>query len=218
MWIILILSLIILGVASISTLLIDDVKIITRLKTDVIPGSFAVGIGITLMFYLGTTSEVEELEIKLNKLRFDRQEITKKIEDEKNLDIFHTIQLSLNQLDEYYTINKSQATTSFRFSLFAIVLGLITLLIGVWMNYYGSKNIPLTFLAGASTLLLEFIGGAYFFMYKKSLEQVNFFFGQLIRVQDTMLAINLVNGVNDDSKKTDMTEKIIVSLLERSLK
>jgi len=55
-------------------------------------------------------------------------------------------------------------------------------------------------------------------MYKKSLDQVNFFFGQLIKVQDTMLAINLAKAIKEDSKKVDMQEKIIVSLLERSLK
>jgi hypothetical protein len=53
---------------------------------------------------------------------------------------------------------------------------------------------------------------------KKSLEQVNFFFAQLIKVQDTMLSINLVDDISEDIKKIEMTEKIIVSLLERSLK
>jgi len=55
-------------------------------------------------------------------------------------------------------------------------------------------------------------------MYKKSLEQVNFFFGQLIKIQDTMLSINLSNNIKDEVRKTEMQEKIIVSLLERSLK
>jgi hypothetical protein len=157
-------------------------------------------------------------EVKLSQLKIDRDNITRKIESKDNLDIFHTIQLSLNQLDEYYTINKNQATTSFIISLTVITLGFVMLIVGISLNYYGLKNIPLTYLTGVSSILLEFIGGAYFFMYKKSLEQVNFFFGQLIRVQDTMLAIKLVEEVKDDNKKVEMTDKIIVSLLERSLK
>ena len=110
------------------------------------------------------------------------------------------------------------ATTSFRFSIAAIVVGLCFILTGITLNYTGAKTIEITYLAGISGILLEFIGGAYFFMYKKSLDQVNFFFGQLIKVQDTMLAINLAKAIKEDSKKVDMQEKIIVSLLERSLK
>jgi hypothetical protein len=55
-------------------------------------------------------------------------------------------------------------------------------------------------------------------MYKKSLEQVNFFFGQLIKIQDTMLSINLADNIENIERKNEMNEKIIVSLLERSLK
>jgi MFS family permease len=178
------------------------------------PGGF-----LALLFISHFASRIPDVfEIQLEKLREERVEITQKIEQEKELDIFHTIQLSLNQLNEYYTINKGQARSSFRFSIFSIVVGLITIVTGIWFFYFGRSNIELTFITGISGVLLEFIGGAYFFMYKKSLEQVNFFFGQLIKIQDTMLAINLANNIEDKEKRTVLTDKIITSLLERSLK
>lgn len=155
---------------------------------------------------------------ELNVLRAERIEITQKIEEKKELDIFHTIQLSLNQLNEYYSINKNQARSSFRFSLFSIVLGLCTILAGVWLTYLNVATIELGYITGISGVILEFIGGAYFFMYKKSLQQVNFFFGQLIKIQDTMLSINLAQSIEDTGKKTEIMDKIITSLLERSLK
>ena len=58
----------------------------------------------------------QEKDEELKNLIAERVIITQKIETEKELDIFHTIQLSLNQLNEYYTINKNQAKSSFRFS------------------------------------------------------------------------------------------------------
>ena len=122
---------------------------------------------------------VGKVDMELEKLRIERLEITQKIEDKNKLDIFNTIQLSLNQLNEYYTINKDQARRSFRFSLFAIVVGLITIIAGVWIHFLGIAKIELVYITGASGIILEFIGGAYFFMYNKSLEQVNLFFGQL---------------------------------------
>lgn len=159
------------------------------------------------------------LEIELAKLHTERHEITSKIEGDNDRKIFNTIQLSLNQLTEYYSINKAQAKSSFGLSIFAIILGLVTIMAGIWMFYLnGNPNINLTILTGLTGLLLEFIGGAYFFMYKKSLEQVNFFFGQLIKIQDTMLSIDLAKNIGSSNKQIEMTEKIIISLLERSLK
>jgi hypothetical protein len=160
----------------------------------------------------------QEKDEELKNLIAERVIITQKIETEKELDIFHTIQLSLNQLNEYYTINKNQAKSSFRFSVFSIVIGLITILTGIWLQYLDIAKIEISYITAISGLILEFIGGAYFFMYKKSLEQVNFFFGQLIKIQDTMLSINLADNIENADKKNEMNEKIIVSLLERSLK
>ncbi|RBN49728.1 TRADD-N-associated membrane domain-containing protein [Flavobacterium psychrolimnae] len=168
------------------------------------------------IYFFEQSSDATDAELK--NLKAERVIITQKIETEKELDIFHTIQLSLNQLNEYYTINKNQAKSSFRFSVFAIVIGLITILTGIWLQYLDIAKIEVNYITAISGLILEFIGGAYFLMYKKSLEQVNFFFGQLIKIQDTMLSINLANNIESVEKKTEMNEKIIVSLLERSLK
>jgi len=169
-----------------------------------------------LVYFFEQSSHDSDTELK--ELKNERVAITQKIETEKELDIFHTIQLSLNQLNEYYTINKNQAKSSFRFSVFAIVIGLITILTGIWLQYLDVAKIEITYVTAISGLILEFIGGAYFFMYKKSLEQVNFFFGQLIKIQDTMLSINLANNIENADTKTEMNEKIISSLLQRSLK
>lgn len=169
-----------------------------------------------LIYFLEQSSYATETELK--NLKTERDAIKQKIEAEKEFDIFQTIQLSLNQLNEYYTINKNQAKSSFRFSVFAIVIGLITILTGIWLHYLNITKIEISYLTAISGLILEFIGGAYFFMYKKSLEQVNFFFGQLIKIQDTMLSINLANNIESVEVKTEMNEKIIGSLLQRSLK
>ncbi|MES5896657.1 hypothetical protein [Bacillus cereus group sp. RP43] len=58
----------------------------------------------------------------------------------------------------------------------------------------------------------------YFHVYKKSLEQLNFFYEKLEKTQDTMVAIELTNSINDDVKKIELQEKIILNLIERSSK
>lgn len=63
-------------------------------------------------------------EIKSNKE--ERNEINRRL-DNRPEDILITIQLGLNQLNEYYIINKGQARNSFRFSIFAVIAGLLTI-------------------------------------------------------------------------------------------
>jgi len=159
-------------------------------------------------------NEVKELET----LKVEREEIKQELKGDNHHDIFKIAQLSVNHLNEYYTINKRQSTISYVFSMAAILAGLALIVGGIILNYTGFKTVQTTYLAALSGILLEFIGGAFFFMYKKSLEQVNLFYSQLIKIQDTLMAISLADGIKDDSKKSDMQEKIIVSLLERSLK
>ncbi len=136
------------------------------------------------------------LQIELQSLREERKRITERLAETPKPDILDTIQLSLNQLNEYYTINKSQARNSFTFSVFAIVVGLGTLLGGIWIFYLReTPKIELTAITSIAGVLTQFIGGAYFYLYRRSQEQLNFFFAQLVKMQDTMLSVKLCEEV-----------------------
>ncbi|MBU5213064.1 TRADD-N-associated membrane domain-containing protein [Heyndrickxia oleronia] len=157
-------------------------------------------------------------EIELRKLSKEREELKKKAHSEEpklENNVFNTIQLNLNQTTEYYTINKSQARKSFATSVTAIVAGLITVLMGIWLIYF-KGNITTSIVSIASGVLLEVIGGMYFHIYNKSLEQLNYFYEKLEKMQDTMVAIELTNSINDERKKIEMQEKVIINLIERS--
>lgn len=154
---------------------------------------------------------------KVDYLKQERIAIQEKIRDKASSNIIDIIQLNLNQLDEYYTINKNQARNSFYTSLFLIFLGflIITFAIVLFLSN-PSLNISITIISGISGVLLQFIGGANFFIYSKTLEQVNRFYNNLIKTQDTMLAIELCRQIDDEEKKRNLMEKIVVDLLKRS--
>jgi len=157
-------------------------------------------------------------DIELKHLSKEREELKKrtKNEDSKLEDnVFNTIQINLNQTTEYYTINKSQARNSFGASITAIVAGLITLLAGIWLIYFDG-NFTTSIISIMAGVLLEVIGGLYFHIYNKSLEQLNYFYGKLEKMQDTMLAIELTNSINDEQKKLEIQEQIIEKLMDRS--
>lgn len=157
------------------------------------------------------------LQLELQSLHEERKRITERLAEKPKPDILDTIQLSLNQLNEYYTINKSQARNSYTFSVFAVVIGLATVVGGIWIFYFGeSQRLDLTAITSISGVLVQFIGGAYFYLYRRSQEQLNFFFEQLVKMQDTMLSVKLCEQVQPAEKQVELMEKIILTLLERS--
>lgn len=148
---------------------------------------------LTLLSYTNLRIKGEGMgtvQLEIDSLRKEREKIQERLAESPKPDVMDTIQLNLNQLSEYYAINKSQARSSFRFSVFAVVTGFITLIIGIWIFYFKEdKNIEMAIISGIAGSLSQFIGGAYFFLYRKSLEQLNFFFNQLVKMQDTMLSV-----------------------------
>lgn len=157
------------------------------------------------------------LRLELQSLHEERKRITERLADKPKPDILDTIQLSLNQLNEYYTINKSQARNSFTFSVFAIIVGLATLVGGIWLFYLREvPRVELTAITSIAGVLIQFIGGAYFYLYRRSLEQLNFFFAQLVKMQDTMLSVKLCEQIQPPERQVELREKIILTLLQRS--
>lgn len=177
---------------------------------------------VVLLSYTDFEASSNPLDIELHALQLERDEIRKRLNESRNEEIkkeenvFDTIQLSLNQITEYYTINKSQARNSFTLSVFAIISGLVTLTVGIWIFYLKEEpNIDMTIITGISSVLMEFIGGAYFYLYNKSLKQLNFFYEKLVKMQDTMLAIQLTESLQEE-KEVEMKERLIIELMSRS--
>ncbi|MFB2769933.1 hypothetical protein ACE1AT_11710 [Pelatocladus sp. BLCC-F211] len=154
---------------------------------------------------------------KVINLKQERIAIQEKIREKTSSNILEIIQLNLNQLDEYYTINKNQARNSFYTSLFLIFLGFLTITFAIVLFLFNPNlNISIPVISGISGVLLQFIGGANFFIYSKTLEQVNRFYNNLIKTQDTMLAIELCRQIDDEDKKKNLMEKVVIDLLKRS--
>ncbi|GEL10804.1 hypothetical protein SAMN05192550_0144 [Flavobacterium glycines] len=172
---------------------------------------------ITLISYTDIKIDNKGLTVELNKIKRDREKIIEQITQQEN-NVFNTIQLSLNQITEYYTINLNQARSSYRWSITAIIIGLITLISGAWLLFFQTTpNITVGIITGISGIIIEFIGASNIYIYNKSLVQLNLYFKELLNIQDTMLAIELCEKIEDSNpKKLEITERIIISLMTRS--
>ena len=136
---------------------------------------------------------------------------------EKSDSVVDIIRLNLNQITEYYTINKNQARRSFSFSASVILLGFITIIAAIIVTFVREdKQIEISIISGISGILLQFIGGANFVLYNRTVEQSNRFYKQLTRIQDTMLAVELCKQIKDKDKNLELMDKLITNLIQRS--
>lgn len=157
---------------------------------------------------------------ELEEIKEERKEIKSRLRKtsenaESKEDVLDVVQLNLNQVTEYYTINKSQASKSFSVGVLAISLGFIVICTGIILCMINKTQINIVFITSASGIILEFIGLAYFYMYNKSIKQLNYFYNELMNTQDIMLATKLCESI-DAEKKDVIKEKIIDSLIIKS--
>lgn len=131
-------------------------------------------------------------------------------------DIIKGIRGNLGHLLEYYKMNKSQARNSFNASLWSIVAGFVTLIVGAVWAYTAERNDLTAYLVPFAGVILQVIGGGYFYMYNRSLIQLNFFFSRLAQMQDTLLAIHLSEAMPDGDDKNRALERLIFVIAERS--
>jgi hypothetical protein len=119
--------------------------------------------------------------------------------------------VNMQKLDEYYTLNKNQARNSFLASITAVSVGFAAILVAARFSSDLKQALP----GALGGVLLNFIGGGFFVMYNKSLEQLNLFYGKLVRLQDTMLAVQQCEKLPlVDAAR--VRESIIHELLRRS--
>jgi hypothetical protein len=156
-------------------------------------------------------------EAELGTILEERKRIEERLEEAGEPDLFTRLDLNLNQISEYYTINKGQARSSFRFGVLSSVVGLIALLSGIGMFFFGSgKKVAPAALSSVGGLLAQFIGASALYMYRKSMDQLNIFFDRLARLQDTMLSILLCDQISDSELQNTVRHELIQALIARA--
>ncbi|RRN71497.1 TRADD-N-associated membrane domain-containing protein [Agrobacterium deltaense] len=130
-------------------------------------------------------------------------------------DIIDAIKGNLGQVLQYYVMNIGQARNSFRASLTAVIVGFVTIIVGVWWAYANNMSNNSAYIVAIAGVVLQFIGGGYFYLYNRSLIQLNFFFGRLALMQDTLLAIRLADSIPEGADRNAVLQRLIFTIAER---
>lgn len=170
-----------------------------------------------LLIICSFSSKLQEwhsLPDMLDEITKRKQTLEEKIDAQKDKPhIQDIIQLNLSQLNEYYTINKSQSKSAYNFSFFMIFVGFLLIVSAVILGFAVPAQLSITLIIGIAGLLSEFIGATALNLYKESTKHVNEFLERLTYLQKVMLAIELVDRISE-SKKEEQLSNIISSLMK----
>ena len=192
---------------------------------EIIEEDWLIGAGVTF----AATSYFTTFIIIWSQAKRYRQKINRAIESSRintlihNLDESTTeedyfnklIAVNLKYMDDYYYLVQIQTSKSYGLTRFGALVGFLVLIVGVGLSYVDSSNITgkLTIVSG---VIIEFISAIFFYLYNRTIQQLNIYHDKLIAVQDTTLALKVAQSINDENLK-NQTMRYLTEILTNKL-
>jgi TRADD-N domain-containing protein len=136
----------------------------------------------------------------------DKKTYEQKLETATGTDVYkYVLLINVSALEGYVAQARLQAQQSFNlsrgvaitgFGIIAIAIGL-----GVGFTITGNQNLNAAYLTGIAGILTEFTSGVFFFLYSKTLTQINLFHDKLGDMQKTALSHLVASSAKTDVGK-----------------
>ena len=133
------------------------------------------------------------------------------LDNKDNDDILGLMALNLRELKEFYTLTKKQAIRSFSLSVGMCILGFLLIMFATIIAVLWKEN-QIALVTGIGGAIVEVIAGTALFVYKKSLEQLNFYY---LSLHDNERFMSLINISSKTNKKDELYAEIVISELSR---
>lgn len=201
----------------ISTIIISNNDANWKEKLSALAISLGIFFAEVLIWEVAKNAEVNS-EIKLAKKQEKYWEKVQKLEGDKSLsdkDALELIKVNLANINEYYIWSQKQAKSAFNTAIATCGVGFLlvvaAVLIPIVKQDFNSTISFISFLGGAIT---EVIGGTIFFVYRKSLTQLNYYHKALHEDQRFLSSVNLINKFHDKNAGDEMLKEIIQSAID----
>lgn len=126
-------------------------------------------------------------------------------EDKK--DIIALMLKNNDEITDYFKISKSQARSSFWFSVVFCVVGLVCLVFGICAIVI-LKNVSVSVISLIGGTLSEFISGTIFWLHNKSALQLNHYYEALHENEKFLSAVNIADRLSDERREEMLVEII----------
>ncbi|HEY9597011.1 MAG TPA: hypothetical protein V6D33_05025 [Cyanophyceae cyanobacterium] len=167
--------------------------IATSIAFMVIILAFAVGLATLLNVYEKekTIKEKKEIKEEIDSYLGMMQDGTE--------DILTLIKRNLTLLREAYIISKQQVRNVFSAALFTCCLGFIVFATGI-IAFSSQRSAIILLCSTGAGVIIELVAGLIFWIYSKSVEQLNAFHKTFYENQKLLSSIHLINSVSDANK------------------
>lgn len=141
------------------------------------------------------------------KAQADKKSYAEKLEGATGDDVFKYILLiNVSALEGYVAQTRVQAEQSFRLARIIASMGFAILAVGIALAIYLSvldrPTLDAAYLTAIAGVITEFISGVFFYLYNRTLQQINLFHDKLVGMQQTSMAY-LATGLVSDRKTGD---------------
>ena len=143
----------------------------------------------------------------LDKTDRDKIDYAQKIEQASSGDkIFkYLLLINLASLESYVTQTRLQAEQSFRLSRVVATIGFSLLaagvVIGIFSQLFMQRGLEVAYLASVAGLITEFISGVFFYLYNKTLQQINLFHAALQSSQKIAMSFMMTSLIKDEAQR-----------------
>lgn len=153
-----------------------------------------------------------------------RKSYAKKLEEAtEGAEVFkYLLLMNLNSLEDYITLTRVQAEQSFRLTKRLAGIGFILLVVGIVLGIYSqlflTTGLEIAYLSAIAGLLTQFIAGVFFYLYNKTLQQLNLFHKELEISQKVAMGLVLSSYVTNEKERDIILTDLSKLLLTKSLR
>jgi hypothetical protein len=134
--------------------------------------------------------------------------------DARDEDYFRTlVTINVTNLREYYYLVKTHTNASFRTALGFGVVGFMLVGTGIALGYAGKEE-KIALAASIAGVLTEFISSIFFYLYNRTVRQLKEYHDSLLDVQDVLLALKVLEGLQDPAAKSEVVKSVVMYLMK----
>ena len=142
--------------------------------------------------YKNTLELAKVLASSANRSYDDKRTYEEKLERATGVNVYkYVLLINISALEGYVAQARLQAQQSFNLSRVVALAGFaivaVAIILSVYLTITGNPQLNAAYLAGVAGVLTEFIAGVFFYLYSKTLSQINVFHDKLVDMQKTAL-------------------------------
>ncbi|MBE0651490.1 MAG: hypothetical protein IH595_11710 [Bacteroidales bacterium] len=167
---------------------------------------------------LNSEEAEKEFDDKISEIKKKQAEYENILHQEDTEGLFQMVTYSRLELEQYYQIGLRQTQKSYGYSMTAMWIGFFIIAFGI-ISYIVPTTIINPNLTGdgeiqaltiASGIFIELISGLFLWIYKKSINQLRYFYNRQIFIHNALLAYKISGTMKESDKaKTLIVEKIL---------